>query len=280
MLASQRWPGEGPPIVAIHGLSSNKMFYVGVADRLAGRRPLLSVDLRGRGDSPKPAEGYGMAAHADDVAEVMDAEGIDRAVVVGHSMGASVATVFAHRHPDRCAGVVLYDGGLQAFYGFLTRPELAAEFLESGKGVEGRLHRDFADRAEYRAYWAGLGVFTDDEWGPWVDAYVDHDLDDSGRAKCLPAAIAADAMDIVDAARSLADEPMDVPVLAVYATEGILHGTSALVQPAALERMAATHPKLRVLEVPGTNHYTIALADPAASIVADALVAHAEACGV
>ena len=277
-LASHDWPGEGTPIVAIHGLSSNAMFYVGIAERLAGRRPLLAVDLRGRGDSDKPAEGYGMAAHADDVAAAMDAEGIERAVVVGHSMGAGVATVFAHRHPDRCAGVVLFDGGLQVFHDFFARPELAAEFMESGKGIEGRLHTTFADRAAYRAHWAGLGVFTEDEWGPWVDAYLDHDLGDDGRAKCLPAAIAVDAIDLLQTAGAIAAEPIGVPVLAIHATEGILHGTSPLVQASAIERMAATHPKFRALEVPGTNHYTIALTDPAATTVADALVAHAEAC--
>src|SRR5262245_42460842 len=107
------------------------MFYVGIAERLAGRRALLQLDLRGRRDSDTPAEGYGMAVHADDVAASMDAEHIERAVVVGHSMGASVATAFAHRHADRCAGVVLFDGGLQSIHGFLGRPELAAEFFES-----------------------------------------------------------------------------------------------------------------------------------------------------
>ena len=91
-LATRRWAGEGTPLVAVHGLSSNALFYVGIADRLAGRRPLVAVDLRGRGDSDKPAAGYGMAAHADDLAQVMDVEGIERAVVVGHSMGAGVVT--------------------------------------------------------------------------------------------------------------------------------------------------------------------------------------------
>lgn len=278
-LAARRWPGAGPPLVAIHGLSSNAMFYVGVAERLAGRRPMVALDLRGRGDSEKPAAGYGMEAHADDVAAAMDAERVDRAVVVGHSMGAGVATVFAHRHPERCAGVVLFDGGLQVFHDFFARPELAAAFMESGKGIEGRLHMCFDDRAAYRGHWADLGVFTADEWNPWVDAYLDHDLGDDGRAKCLPDAIAYDALDLLQTASALGDDPIGVPVLAIHATEGILHGTEPLVQATAIERMAATHPTFESLEVPGTNHYTIALTDPAATAVADALLAHAADCG-
>ncbi|MGH9113880.1 MAG: alpha/beta fold hydrolase, partial [Acidimicrobiales bacterium] len=269
----------GPPIVAVPGLSSNASFYVGVAERLAGRRSLLSVDLRGRGHSPKPAEGYGMAAHADDLVETMDVEGVGRAVVVGHSMGAGVATVLAHRHPDRCAGVVLFDGGLQVFHGFFARPELAAEFLESAKGIEGRLHTDFADAEAYRKHWASLDIFTDDEWGPWVDAYLEHDLGEDGRVRCLPAAVAADALDLLQTARDTSDEPVAVPVLALHATEGILHGTSPLVQPETLERMRATHPAFHAVEVANTNHYTIALTDHGATTVADALAAHAERCG-
>lgn len=278
-LAARLWPGEGPPLVAVHGLSSNALFYVGVAERLADRRPLLSVDLRGRGDSDKPADGYGMAVHADDVAATMDHHSVDRAVIVGHSMGAGVATVFAHRHPDRCAGVVLFDGGLQVFQAFFDRPELTAEFMDSGKGVEGRLHIEFADRAAYAAYWAGLGVFTNDEWNRWVDAYLEHDLDARGHAKCLPAAIAHDALDLLQTARDSGDEPIEVPVLALHATEGILHGTQPIVQPLAIDRMAATHPTFRAIEVRRTNHYTVALTDPAATTVADALVEHARSCG-
>lgn len=265
--------------MAIHGLSSNAMFYVGVAERLAGRRPMVALDLRGRGDSDKPADGYGMEAHADDVAAAMDAEGLDRAVVVGHSMGAGVATVFAHRHPERCAGVVLFDGGLQIFHDFFARPELAAEFMESGMGIEGRLHMCFDDRAAYGRHWADLGVFTADEWNPWVDAYLDHDLGDDGRAKCPPDAIAFDALDLLQTATALGDDPISVPVLAIHATEGILHGTEPLVQSAAIERMVATHPTFESVEVPGTNHYTIALTDRGATAVADALVAHAAGCG-
>lgn len=278
-LATRRWPGEGTPFVAVHGLSSNSMFYVGIGEQLSGRRGLLAVDLRGRGDSPKPPDGYGMATHADDVAASMDAEGIDRAVIVGHSMGAGVATVFAHRHPDRCAGVVLFDGGLQVFADFFARPELAAEFMESGKGIEGRLHTTFPDRASYRAHWAGLGVFTAAEWNPWIDAYVDHDLGVDGRAKCLPDAIAFDALDLIQTAGELGSEPIKVPVLSLYATEGVLHGTTPLVQRSAVERMTATHPHFRAVEVPATNHYTIALTEPAATLVADALIDHAADCG-
>ena len=67
-LAFGFWPGHGVPVVAIHGLTASFVSYTGVAERLAGRRPLFGMDLRGRGDSGKPAGPYGMAQHGRDVA--------------------------------------------------------------------------------------------------------------------------------------------------------------------------------------------------------------------
>src|SRR3970040_100481 len=75
-LAFGYWPGRGAPVIAIHGLTATYISYIGVAERLAGRRPLFGVDLRGRGDSDKPEGPYGMAQHARDVAAAMQKLGL------------------------------------------------------------------------------------------------------------------------------------------------------------------------------------------------------------
>ena len=69
--------------------------FMGMAERLAGRRAVFALDLRGRGDSAKPAGPYGMAQHAEDVAAAMGAMGLGTSIIVGHSMGAFVATALA-----------------------------------------------------------------------------------------------------------------------------------------------------------------------------------------
>ena len=94
-LAFGYWPGRGLPVVALHGLTASHMNFVGIAERLSGRCAFVALDLRGRGDSDKPEGPYGMEQHARDVAESMRAMGLGASIIVGHSMGAFVATALA-----------------------------------------------------------------------------------------------------------------------------------------------------------------------------------------
>lgn len=109
-LGATRWPGEGNPVVLLHGLASQRRFWNLVVPHLAGL-PLLAVDQRGHGDSDRPEHGYSLPAVAADLDVAMDALGWSRAVVVGHSWGAAVAATFAVQHPDRALGLVAIDGG-------------------------------------------------------------------------------------------------------------------------------------------------------------------------
>ena len=99
---------EGPPVVLVQGLGLSGRFWFDVPDELAeqGYRVLVP-DNRGTGDSDLPRRPWRMGAMADDVAAVLDAEGIDRATVVGISMGGMIAQHFGLRHPDRTEGLVL-----------------------------------------------------------------------------------------------------------------------------------------------------------------------------
>lgn len=69
---------------------------------------VIAYDLRGRGDSDRPDTGYGLEAHGDDLARLLDHDGLGRAVVVGHSPGAMIALIFAVKRPDRVSRVVLF----------------------------------------------------------------------------------------------------------------------------------------------------------------------------
>jgi pimeloyl-ACP methyl ester carboxylesterase len=109
-LACRDHPGGAPAIVALHGLASNARWWDLVAARL--RLRLVAPDLRGHGQSPRPDTGYGFDAVTADVVALLDRLGIDRAVVAGHSWGASVALQLAADHPDRVIACVCVDGGI------------------------------------------------------------------------------------------------------------------------------------------------------------------------
>lgn len=101
--------GRGPaavPIVLLHGwtLTADLNFHP-VYDRLAARAPVIALDTRchGRG---VPADSFSYADAADDVVAVLDALGVERAVVSGFSLGGVTAILTALRHPDRVAGIV------------------------------------------------------------------------------------------------------------------------------------------------------------------------------
>jgi pimeloyl-ACP methyl ester carboxylesterase len=110
-LRATRWPGAGTPVLLLHGLASTRRFWDLVAPRLAGL-PVLALDQRGHGDSDRPEGPYDGATVARDAVTALDALGLSRAVVVGHSWGASTALRLAAEFPERVLAVVALDGGL------------------------------------------------------------------------------------------------------------------------------------------------------------------------
>ena len=104
--------GAGVPFLLVHGLSSNRRLWVGVAARLQQLgHPVASVDLRGHGRSDKPPAGYDFATMGTDLLAVLDAVGFERAVLAGQSTGGNIVVDLAARAPARVAGVAGIDGG-------------------------------------------------------------------------------------------------------------------------------------------------------------------------
>lgn len=97
----------GHPLILLHGYTDSWFSWSGVMPELARRHRVYALDLRGHGDSDRPAAGYAMRDMAADVVAFMDAKGIRRATVVGHSMGSFVAQQVAAAAPERVAGLVL-----------------------------------------------------------------------------------------------------------------------------------------------------------------------------
>ncbi|MEA3337596.1 MAG: alpha/beta hydrolase [Chloroflexota bacterium] len=107
--------GEGPDIVMMHGLGGNlAIWHMHVVPHLRDKFRLTSFDFRGHGKSSMPASGYSTGGMVKDLLGLMDALGIEKAHLAGHSMGADVALHFAMLHPDRAERLVVVEAGLPA----------------------------------------------------------------------------------------------------------------------------------------------------------------------
>ncbi|MEO6063615.1 MAG: alpha/beta fold hydrolase [Thermoflexales bacterium] len=104
--------GRGPAMLLVHGFSLDLDMWRAVAPLLAARRSVVAVDLRGFGRSDLPNGPY---THMADLAGLMDGLAIDRAAVVGLSMGGGIALDFALAYPERASALVAVDATLDGF---------------------------------------------------------------------------------------------------------------------------------------------------------------------
>ena len=83
--------GTGPPVILVHGITESAAAFDPVTERLSSANSVITLDLRGHGESGR-SEAYDLAAMATDVAAVIAAAGVDRPHLVGHSLGGAVVT--------------------------------------------------------------------------------------------------------------------------------------------------------------------------------------------
>ena len=109
--AIYRIAGDGPPIVLIHGMINSSRHWEQVARRLAGDYTVVAPDLIGHGDSATPRGDYSLGAHAAAIRDLLAVIGVDRATVVGHSLGGGVALQFFYQFPQRVERLALVSSG-------------------------------------------------------------------------------------------------------------------------------------------------------------------------
>jgi pimeloyl-ACP methyl ester carboxylesterase len=103
--------GDGSvPVVFVHSLAGNTQQWSTQLSHLRTTRRAVAIDLRGHGQSSSPETGdYAIDSMAQDVQTVVGQLGIERIILVGHSMGGSVAGAYAGAYPERVAGLLLVD---------------------------------------------------------------------------------------------------------------------------------------------------------------------------
>ena len=129
---SYRRAGEGTAVVLLHGIGSNSLTWEPVASALAERHDVIAPDFLGHGASAKPRGDYSLGAFASGVRDLLQLLGVERATLVGHSLGGGVAMQFAYQHPELCERLVLVSsGGL----GHSVSPLLRAAALPGSEWV-------------------------------------------------------------------------------------------------------------------------------------------------
>jgi len=255
-LAVQAWPeAPAPPertAVCIHGLTSNHTVWRSMADALAPRHRLVAYDLRGRGDSDKPASGYSLAIHGDDLRGLLDHLGLERATLMGHSLGAHIAVRFAARHPERVARLVLFDGGL----------DVRAEVLDSLAPAVARLGVEFPSLESFLERLRGLPMFAG-RWNDYLTTHYTYDVERTPgggvRSKVVRHAIEEEVANLQRTRLWVWHHQVQAPTLLLRAPDGLLTEHDCLMTQEEAEAMAHAIPRCRLVVVPGTNHYTVLL---------------------
>ena len=272
-IAFNYWPGRGTPIVCLHGLTASSMSFICLANAL--EQPVLAIDLRGRGNSDKPDAPYGMAQHARDVAAVLRAFGEQSYVVVGHSMGAYIATALAAQEPDLVVGLVMLDGGY-----FPPMPDglTADQILNAvvGPAVIGRLNQTFSSHEEYLNYWRTLPSYPPEVWNDSLETYLKYDLDGEApnlQPKGSEAGIRADFADMLRREEITARlKSVKCPTMVIRAEHGMAQGQPGILPDVVLQEIKTLIPHLEIRTMADVTHYTILFNESGEAQVADLLV--------
>jgi pimeloyl-ACP methyl ester carboxylesterase len=234
--------GTGPPAVFLHGLGLSRAVFDAVLPAVEGHARAIRLDLRGHGASP-PGDPGALFHHHDDVLATLDALGLDRVDLVGHSLGGAVALDLALAAPARVRRLVLFAPALS---GWKWSDAWVAAF-HAVRGVA-RLH---GPRAALEAWW-------------------DHPLFAPTRATHPRAAAALEAIVFSDSGRrwtgNEASRPPDPPAAGrlgeVSRSTLVLVGEDDRPDFRAIGETLATHqPAVRLLVVPGAGH-VLPLEDP------------------
>jgi len=253
-LATHEWPGRGPAVVGIHGLTSNHTVWYPIADALGGSHRLIAYDLRGRGDSDKPPTGYSLAHHAADLLGLLDRFGLDRAILMGHSLGAHIGVRFATLHPERVAKLVLFDGGL----------DVRAEILDSLAPAIGRLGVEFPSLEKFLEALKSLPMFQG-RWNAYLARHYTYDVESGPgggvRSKVARHAIEEEVANLQRTRLWVWHHQIQAPTLLFRAPDGLLRAEDCLMTQEEAEAMARAIPSCRLVVVPNTNHYTVVLGE-------------------
>lgn len=249
-----QWGEQGTPIIFVHGITANAYCFQAFADELAANHRVFAYDLRGRGDSDKPEEGYSVPLHAADLAELIDELGLQCPVIVGHSLGAIIALYFAAHYPDKLSKLVLIDAGAALPWKSIGEQPawLTASFNRLGTPVPS--FEEYTQRLRAAPF---MGPY----WNPYFDTYFEHDVrrndDGSVASKGYREGILEDGMHLFENHPEEQWQHVTVPTLLLRAGQGLFTENDQLLPVESAEAIQQGIKDCRFADYPALNHYTI-----------------------
>lgn len=234
-----------PPVVCIHGLSGNAHNFDGLAPHLSSDYHVMSIDVRGRGDSEwGPPGEYLPPVYVSDLSLMLEALELERVTLIGTSMGGIISMIFAGGYPQRVGRLVLNDIG----------PEINPAGLKRITDYFTEAPSDFKDMAEVAAYYRANY--------PFLAATPEAELIEFVRWAVKPAGDGRLTWKIDPAVRNVprtgtAAKPMDlwVAYARITARTLVIRGAeSDILAPDTAERMGRVLPGAKLVEIPGVGH--------------------------
>jgi pimeloyl-ACP methyl ester carboxylesterase len=229
--------GQGPAVVLLHGFASSLETWKDVIPALAKDHRVLALDLKGFGWTDRPAGDYSPAEQARIVLALLDARGVDRASVVAHSWGSSVALELALAAPERVTRLALYDA-------WVYEDQLPTFFLwarAAGVG-EALFSLFYAERADERMALAFFDRRALDE--PAAQA-VERALERPGTKAAALAAVRGQRYSAVEPRYRTVDQP----TLLLWGREDVVSSVRVG------ERLVRDLPRARLVVYPRCGHF-------------------------
>ena len=246
------WEGKGKQILCVHGITANSRFWDCLASALASHHRVIAMDLRGRGLSDKPLTGYSMEHHCKDVLALMDDQGLERPVLMGHSLGAFISLVFAAQYPQRVDRLILVDGG-----GKLSETQMAKVFAGIKPSLD-RLGQVFPSLEAYLSQMKQAPYLQ--PWNSYMETYFRYEIENvegGVRSRVHPKHIEEEAQNLGKIDSSQFYSKVTSPTLILRATKGMLAEDDLVLPEDVADRMVREIPNARRIDLEGTNHYTI-----------------------
>ena len=253
MLSYKDWPGERGPLVCIPSLSAHKGTFDALAARLSPEYRLLALDLRGRGDSDKPQEGYGFAYHARDILAFAGVLGFDTFSIIGHSYGATVGVYLASIRPLLVRSLVMIDGGADP----------KEEVMEAMRPALKRLGVVYPSVGAYLEAMREIPYYR--PWNETLERFLIEDLErlpnGEVRSKASPQAVERD-LDIHFYYSMCVHFPtLQCPTMFIRPRNGLLGDRAHILDEREAAAFVHWIPKCWRVDLPDVNHYTMVLSD-------------------